>query len=113
MTTTTIPHHECHRVGKFDCAFDAYVFNAFGDEGNPGDGHVEAPTAWWGEFTLDDEAEPGFAEHFGGRHLILREFFDGHTAVEVFATAEMRQERLDALEEAFEHWDYDALTDED
>lgn len=103
-------HSECCRVGKFDCAFDQYVSSASGEEG-PGEGDVQAPCAWFNEFTLDPEAEPGFAEHYGGRYLVLRELNEGQFFVEVYETSEAQQERLEILRAAYEEWDIDVLSD--
>lgn len=112
-TITTTPHLDCARVGKYDCNFDDFVFRTFADEGHAGEGDVQAPCAWFVEFDLDDGAEPGFAEHYGSRFLILREFNDGRATVETYATEEMREERLTTLRTAYDEWDIDAFTDFD
>lgn len=102
-------HTECARVGKFDCHYDQYVHSASLEEGL-GEGDVQAPCAWFAEFTLDPAAEPGFAEHYGGRWLVLRELEDGRFFVEVYETSEARDERLEALRTAYEDWDISTLS---
>lgn len=103
-------HTECGRVGKFDCHFDEHVYASSLEEGL-GEGDVQAPCAWFADFTLDPAAEPGFEEHYGGRWLILRELNDGRFFVEVFETHDAQDARLEELRAAYEDWDINVLTD--
>lgn len=105
------PHTECGRAGKYDCPFDESVFRAFGDEGSSGEGDVQAPCAWFAEFDLNPGTEPGYAEHYGGKHLVLRELNDGRCFVEVYDTTNAQEERLELLRAAYEEWDLSALTE--
>lgn len=100
-------HTECGRVGKFDCYFDQHVNSSSLEEGL-GEGDVQAPSAWFAEFILDPAAEPGFAEHYGGRYLVLRELNDGRFFVEVYETSEAQQERLEILRAAYEEWEVES-----
>ncbi|UUG69660.1 hypothetical protein SEA_FRANSOYER_95 [Microbacterium phage Fransoyer] len=106
-------HETCAAPGKYDCDVDAYVFNAFGLEGDPGEGHVSSPSAWFAGMVLDDASFPEreAATHYGARFLVLREFNDGRCVIEWYATAEMQEERLAVLRAAYEEWDPSPLSD--
>lgn len=98
------PHLECGRVGKFDCDYDAEVYRLIGEEGTPGDGQSDAPVGWFAEMDLDDVSEARAVEHYGTRHLIVREFSDGRVVTELYDTREARDERLAVLEDEYERW---------
>lgn len=98
-------HTECGRVGKFDCTFDEYIHDTL--EGDPGEGDLQSPSAWFCAVVLDDDdpLDVAAAGHYGGRWLIAREFSDGRWAVEVYSTDAYREERLVTLRAAFDRWD--------
>lgn len=113
-------HTECGRAGKFDCDFDEWVYNLILWFGDPGEGDVQSPSAWFCEVDLDPDAEEhadkpqldaAAIEHYGSRWLIARELDDGRWFVEVYDTVEARQARLDVLRAAYEEWDLSALTE--
>ena len=106
------PHVECGRVGKYDCVYDEFVFALFGDEGGVGEGDVQAPCAWFTEFTLGTGvSEEAAVTHYGSHYLVLRELNDGHCFVEVYDTVNAQQERIELLQAAYEEWDLSVLAD--
>lgn len=97
-------HRTCREHGKYDCAFDEAVSGIAADDGS-GEGHVEAPCAWFDGITLDPGTEAGLIEHYGTRWLIARENNQGLFWVEDFATERFRDERLEELRKAWAEWD--------
>lgn len=107
-------HTECGRVGKFDCHFDEYVHGIILEDGDPGEGDVQSPSAWFTEVGLDssNELESAAIHHYGSEWLIARELNDGRWFVEVYPTLADRDDRMDALRHGLEAWDsaeFDAL----
>lgn len=106
MTTLNaqFPHLECHDVGRFDCDFDRDVSESLAEEGEPGNGSVEW-WFWYAELTLDPVRERRTVEHYGTRWLIARDNSAGFFSVELYETAEARDERLEILDAAYAEWD--------
>ncbi|QXN74018.1 hypothetical protein SEA_ALUMINUMJESUS_92 [Microbacterium phage AluminumJesus] len=102
-------HTECGHVGKFDCEFDAEVHRMILDAGDPGEGDVQSPSAWFAEFDIES-GDLDAIEHYGSEWLIARELNDGRFFVEVYETSEAQQERLEILRAAYEEWDIDVLS---
>lgn len=99
-------HTECHRVGKFDCTFDEYIYDSILEAGDPGEGDVQSPSAWFTEFDLSqDGTEAEAITHYGSEWLIARELNDGRWFVEVYPTLADRDDRMDALRHGLEAWD--------
>lgn len=105
-------HETCGRLGKFDCTADEVVYDRTMDEGI-GDGDVEATSMWWSSLDLTEAEDEQLAEHYGARYIIARENSAGTFWVEVYATTEAREERLNVLEEAYRAWYSDAVRGEE
>lgn len=106
-----IPHEDCAAPGKFSCTADEWVLDYAMDDG-AGEGDVESPVAWFAEVILRDN-DPTMARlimHYGTRYLVAREFSDGRTSVECYATAGDMDERLTELRDAYRQWDVEVLT---
>lgn len=122
------PHAECGSVGKFDCHFDEGV-HGFTMESGAGEGHVDSPVGWFEEITLETECKGHeqvvgsdlscdgsctpewlFHQHYGTRWLIARENDRGFFWTEAYETEAYRDERLEALREAYAEWDTGVLS---
>lgn len=101
-------HWTCNQHGKFDCLFDEAVSQLAADDGT-GEGHVEAPCAWFDAIFLDPGAEAGLIEHYGTRWIIARENAQGFFWVETFDTEQFRDERLESLRAVWAEWDEGVL----
>lgn len=97
-------HMECSAAGKFDCAADENVHDVTLDTGL-GEGHVDAPSAWFEPIDLDGDTEPGLVEHYGTRWLIARENSQGRFWAECYDTEQAREERLEGLRESWGEWE--------
>lgn len=105
-------HTECGRVGKFDCEFDEELYDSILNGGDPGEGDVQSPSAWFTEVDLSADIEAAAIEHYGSEWLIARELNDGRWFVEVYPTLADRDDRMDALRHGLEAWDsaeFDAI----
>lgn len=107
-------HETCGQPGKFDCAYDEYVYDTTLDDGG-GNGDVEAPVGWWATVDLTDADvhDAAAAEHYGVRWLIVRENGQGIVWVEAYALEADRDARDDALAEGYRLWYSDALSGEE
>ncbi|QNL30063.1 hypothetical protein SEA_CASEND_96 [Microbacterium phage Casend] len=101
-------HAECGRVGKFDCDVDEYIHRIILEDGDPGEGDVQSPSAWFTEVGLDpsNEIEAAIIYHYGSQWIIARELEDGRWFIEVYPTLADRDERMGVLRAAHEVWDY-------
>lgn len=100
-------HAECGAVGKFDCAVDEWLHGVLLDSGEPGEGDVQSPSAWFAEVDLSRDTEADAIEHYDSEWIIARELNDGRWFVEVYPTLADRDDRMDALRHGLDAWDSD------